>query len=49
MHSRDSGDRGGVTMVQNVRCEILEDIQEEAAAGMAGLVAREGIWTGENN
>ena len=30
-------------------CEILGDIQGEAAAGRAGLAAKEDIWTGENN
>ena len=35
-------------MVQNVKCEVLEDIQEEAAAGRASLAARQGIWTGSN-
>ena len=36
-------------MAQNVKCEVVEDIQEEATAGRARLAAREGIWTGENN
>lgn len=30
-------------------CEILGDIQEEAAARWASLVSREGIWAGWSN
>lgn len=34
---------GGGPLVQDIECEILGDILEEAAARWAGLVSKEGI------
>lgn len=36
-------EEGGSPLVQDIECEILGDILEEAAARWAGLVSREGI------